>query len=98
VLADVYSNGTVYCTPPALLTTQCKLLVDYFPFDEKNCKIKFGSWMYTSNYIMLYSEDHILYDNYISNFNSKILELYISKNYKSSFKVNSAWDLEGKCI
>jgi hypothetical protein len=42
VFADVYANGTILVTPPALITTACKVNVINFPFDEKNCLMQFG--------------------------------------------------------
>lgn len=42
MLVNLYSNGTVYCSPPALITTYCELDIDNFPFDEKHCKLNFA--------------------------------------------------------
>jgi len=47
------SDGQVYVTPAALIKTACKLNVENFPFDEKICKMTWGSWMYPKSIISL---------------------------------------------
>jgi len=42
VMVKLYSNGTVYGSPPALITTSCQLNVDNFPYDEKICTMTWG--------------------------------------------------------
>ena len=44
LLIDIDSNGTVSCTPPALITLACRTDVGNFPFDEKHCTLTFGRW------------------------------------------------------
>lgn len=44
ILVNITSNGSAFCTPPALITTDCKLNVESFPFDEKICTMKFGRY------------------------------------------------------
>jgi len=38
------SSGDILWVPPYILTTTCKLDLTWFPFDEQECAIKFGSW------------------------------------------------------
>jgi hypothetical protein len=46
-------DGQVYVTPAALIKTACKLNVENFPFDEKICKMTWGSWAYPKSIISL---------------------------------------------
>ena len=42
LLFNVYYNGTVTCTPTAIIKVACETDVANFPFDEKHCKLIFG--------------------------------------------------------
>ncbi|TKC49727.1 hypothetical protein EI555_005860, partial [Monodon monoceros] len=44
--AHLYSSGTVHWVPPAIYKSSCSIDVTFFPFDQQNCKMKFGSWSY----------------------------------------------------
>ncbi|XP_077989595.1 neuronal acetylcholine receptor subunit alpha-2-like [Glandiceps talaboti] len=55
--ALVYPDGTVYWLPPAIYKSSCKINVRYFPFDEQQCIMKFGSWTYDGALIDLYAMD-----------------------------------------
>jgi nicotinic acetylcholine receptor len=44
--ATVYSNGLVEWKPPAIFKSSCEIDVEYFPFDEQTCVMKFGTWTY----------------------------------------------------
>lgn len=44
--ATVYYSGEIVWKPPALYKSTCEIDVEYFPFDEQSCLMKFGSWTY----------------------------------------------------
>ena len=44
--ATLYSSGKVEWRPPAIYHSSCEMDVEYFPFDEQTCVMKFGSWTY----------------------------------------------------
>ncbi|VDK29633.1 unnamed protein product [Gongylonema pulchrum] len=44
--AKISSDGTVEWSPPAFYKSTCQIDVEWFPFDEQTCEMKFGSWTY----------------------------------------------------
>ncbi|XP_038071781.1 neuronal acetylcholine receptor subunit alpha-7-like [Patiria miniata] len=45
---NVLINSSGFCTwiPPGILRSTCQIDVEYFPFDEQVCTLKFSSWTY----------------------------------------------------
>lgn len=46
-------DGTVTWKPPAIYKSFCEIDVEYFPFDEQTCYMKFGSWTSDGNTVRL---------------------------------------------
>ncbi|CAG0913787.1 unnamed protein product [Notodromas monacha] len=44
--ATLHHNGLVEWKPPAIYKSYCAIDVEYFPYDEQTCFMKFGSWTY----------------------------------------------------
>lgn len=44
--ATIYHVGLVEWNPPAIFKSSCEIDVEFFPFDEQTCVLKFGSWTY----------------------------------------------------
>ena len=44
--ATLYAEGRVRWEPPVIYKSYCNMDVEYFPFDEQICILKFGSWTY----------------------------------------------------
>ena len=44
--ATLYPDGRVHWEPPATYKSSCTIDVEFYPFDEQLCTLKFGSWTY----------------------------------------------------
>merc|ERR1719499_3024700 len=51
--ATLYHSGRVEWKPPAIYHSSCEMDVEYFPFDEQTCVMKFGSWTYDGSKVDL---------------------------------------------
>ncbi|XP_048577800.1 neuronal acetylcholine receptor subunit alpha-7 isoform X2 [Nematostella vectensis] len=50
-------SGTNTWLAPKIFTTSCKINVKYFPFDQQECRLKFGSWTYDANSVDIFPEE-----------------------------------------
>uniref|UniRef100_A0A8B9HJJ1 Cholinergic receptor, nicotinic, alpha 4b n=1 Tax=Astyanax mexicanus TaxID=7994 RepID=A0A8B9HJJ1_ASTMX len=55
--AQLFHDGRIKWKPPAIYKSSCSIDVTFFPFDQQNCKMKFGSWTYDRAKIDLVSMD-----------------------------------------
>jgi len=39
--------------PPAIYKSSCTIDVQYFPFDQQECEMKFGSWTFNGDQVVL---------------------------------------------
>ena len=44
--AVVESSGQVTWIPPGMFKSTCNINIQWFPFDDQQCELKFGSWTY----------------------------------------------------
>ncbi len=44
--AEVHYDGTIKWRPPTTFKSSCDINVKFFPFDEQECTLTFGSWTY----------------------------------------------------
>ncbi|KYM85822.1 Acetylcholine receptor subunit alpha-like protein [Atta colombica] len=63
--ATIYSQGLVEWKPPAIYKSSCEIDVEYFPFDEQTCVLKFGSWTYDGFKVDLRHMDEKLGSNVV---------------------------------
>lgn len=49
----IYPTGQVMWIPPAIYQSSCTIDVTYFPFDQQKCVMKFGSWTFNGDQVVL---------------------------------------------
>ncbi len=75
--ARLKNTGEVVWKPPAIYKSSCKINVEWFPFDEQSCDMKFGSWTYDGNQLDLKHVDQVRGSN-IVNLGIDLSEFYLS--------------------
>ena len=51
---NLYSDGLILWSNPAVFRFSCPLDLHYFPFDTQKCRMKFASWIYNNNLLTLH--------------------------------------------
>jgi len=78
VLTD---TGTITWIAPNILTTTCKIDPTWFPFDEQNCEIKFGSWTYNGFLMDLkLNDDNADLSSFVTNSEWALIGVPASRN------------------
>ncbi|XP_037968157.1 acetylcholine receptor subunit alpha-like [Plutella xylostella] len=75
--ATIYHQGLVEWKPPAIYKSSCEIDVEYFPFDEQTCVLKFGSWTYDGFKVDLRHMDEAAGSNVV-NVGVDLSEFYMS--------------------
>ena len=57
--ATLHFSGDVFWEPPAIYKSSCTINVEFFPFDEQLCMMKFGSWTYDGFQVDLQHTDQV---------------------------------------
>ncbi|XP_077999700.1 neuronal acetylcholine receptor subunit alpha-5-like [Glandiceps talaboti] len=69
------NDGHVDFEDPYLLMTSCQMDMTFFPYDIHVCEIKFGSWSYTTDALVLVMEDDIGLHDYVDNGGWRLLKV-----------------------
>lgn len=56
--ATLNYTGRVEWRPPAIYKSSCEIDVEYFPFDQQTCVMKFGSWTYDGFQVTVATRHH----------------------------------------
>ena len=75
--ATLFNSGLVEWKPPAIYHSSCEMDVEYFPFDEQTCVMKFGSWTYDGFQVDLRHQEEEQGTN-IVNIGVDLSEFYMS--------------------
>ena len=81
----VSSDGTCSWIPLGLYISSCPIDITWFPFDDQNCTMKFGSWTYDGSKINLTSMyDMIDINTYQPNGEWQLLGMYAATSLSHS--------------
>ncbi|XP_050433293.1 acetylcholine receptor subunit alpha-like [Adelges cooleyi] len=80
--AILHYTGRVEWKPPAIYKSSCEIDVEFFPFDEQTCVLKFGSWTYDGFQVDL---RHVDEDN-----KSRVVDVGVDL---SEFYASVEWDI-----
>ena len=53
--AILHHDGKVVWNPPAIFKSSCEIDVEFFPFDQQTCFLKFGSWTFDGFQVSYFS-------------------------------------------
>ncbi|KAK2704546.1 hypothetical protein QYM36_016822 [Artemia franciscana] len=76
--ATMQHTGRIEWKPPAIYKSSCEIDVEYFPFDEQTCVMKFGSWTYDGFQVDLRHVDEDKERSRVVNVGVDLSEFYMS--------------------
>lgn len=100
--ATLKYSGEVFWEPPAIYKSSCEMNVEYFPYDEQSCFMKFGSWTYNGAQVDLKHLDQVRFESFHSSAMNLMLMNYFRSPDRIWFKSvliyrNSTCRLSGMC-
>ncbi|ODM94120.1 Neuronal acetylcholine receptor subunit alpha-10 [Orchesella cincta] len=77
----VNADGNLTWLSTAIFKSSCQINVEYFPFDEQNCTMKFASWTYDGYQLnlVIQTEDGDL-SNYVTNGEWSLIAMRVKRN------------------
>ena len=90
----VTDAGSCTYIPPGIFKSTCQIDITWFPFDDQNCDMKFGSWTYDGSKVRMI----FLFYKLLNAFSIQ-LNLTLKSDSGadvSTFVMNGEWDLLGE--
>ena len=79
--AIVSWEGKVTWLSSAIFKSSCEINVEYFPFDEQSCTMKFASWTYDGDQVNLVNSANMTdLSNYVANGEWDLVEASVKRN------------------
>lgn len=73
-------DGNLTWLSSAIFKSSCGINVEYFPFDEQRCTMKFSSWTYDGLQVNLLNEPEGDLTNYVPNGEWDLIQLVVERN------------------
>uniref|UniRef100_A0A914L5Y1 Uncharacterized protein n=1 Tax=Meloidogyne incognita TaxID=6306 RepID=A0A914L5Y1_MELIC len=95
--ATLHSDGRVVWEPPAIFKSLCQIDIQWFPFDEQNCHLKFASWSFPTNLLHLTLVNESSTDvKVIGNYEQEEVETIVEDGIDlSDYYPSVEWDIMG---
>uniref|UniRef100_A0AC34QZ84 Acetylcholine receptor subunit alpha-type unc-38 n=1 Tax=Panagrolaimus sp. JU765 TaxID=591449 RepID=A0AC34QZ84_9BILA len=93
--ATLHYSGRVTWEPPAIFKSLCQIDVQWFPFDEQQCYLKFGSWTYSEDLLNLELFDGDIKTEQIINENGQLENVTVLEDGidLSDYYPSVEWDI-----
>ena len=77
--AKVFHDGLIIWEPPAIYMSYCPINVEFFPFDQQECFMKFGIWTYHGSHVSFYKQIPYKMDSALHELYILALRLFLQK-------------------